>query len=1595
MNKRATMKRNNYTKSAIFLALCGMMIVFLLGVGSAAAAEPQAGDAPSGASSLGDFVWHDLNANGYQDPGEPGIPGVLVRVWNDDGTTANQLDSGDTIFATTVTSTTTPGYYLVQITFGGPVYHVEIPDNMFGPGQPLEGYVLTSGSTVYQNPALVIEPNAIANRTDFDFGFAKASIDLVKTAGNAPDGGTFQIPGTSNVPFTYTFTNTGEIDLINVVITDDNGTPGDTSDDFTVCTKAGPYAPNTGATCTVTRSITGNYTNIGTVHAKPSDPFGTPIPNTDVTDKDDAKVAITGSIGDRVWVDTNGNGIQDVGENGLSGVTVKLLDSNGSLITSMPTNGNGNYTFSNLQPGSYFVEFVLPNGRAFSPKGAGNDASVDSNANTGTGRTDIIVIGAGEDNPTIDAGLYTPASIGDRAWIDANGNGIQDGGESGLPGVTVKLYKDGIDTGTSTTTDGNGNYTFSNLAPGNYSVEFIAPNGSGYVITTQNATGSTAATDSDPNPGTGKTGTITLISGDTRTDIDAGLYQPVTIGDRVWVDANGNGIQDNGESGLENVTVKLYEVGNPNPIATTTTNSNGNGNDNGNYSFSNLKPGSYTVTFEAPGGYVFSLSGAGGDPAKDSNPNSSGQTGTIVMTSGQTDTTIDAGLYQPASIGDRVWDDLNGNGVQDGGEPGLKNVVVKLYKPGNPNPVATTATDTNGNYSFTGLVPGDYEVGFEAPSGYVFAPKGQGGDINNDSNANVGTGRTDTITLASGENNNTIDAGLYKPGSIGDRVWDDKDEDGIQESGEPGLDGVTVNLYVVGNPNPIATTTTDSLGIYGFSNLAPGSYVVEVVKPAGFFHSPKEQGGDPANDSNVNPGTGKTDVIVVISGTNDNTIDAGLYKPTGPTPTPTPTTPSTNTPTSTPTHTSTPTFTPTHTPTASNTPTASATPTHTPTVSSTPTATPTHTPTHTPTASNTPTITPTASNTPTQTPTPVGQPNYSITKRLIPSGGAEDGIVVVGSTVSYVITVINTGNTTLVTVPVEDTFDPIYLGYVNAIPLPDVVDNTNGKLRWNDITGAGTMQPGESKVLAVTFLTKKSTDLLANKQTINVATATGVQDNNGNTLPDKQSQAPVRITNPAIGINKTTTSPANGIVALGGEVIFTIRVENKGDTTLVKIPVQDIYEADVIEYVRTSISTPSINVSGNNGTLNWADVTTDLGDLAPGAFVEYTVTFRLISSRSTDNAISTGIATDENGDKVDPVFGQAPANVRPAGKYDLWAPMLLGVPPTPTPTGTPSGTGEPECPPAGCPVDTLIHPKGIAVHEGQQMLYVASRDTDSLIKYNPETNKVVAVVPAGDEPWDVVINEALGEIYVSNFASGDVWVYDATTLAVKKKISVGTEAALMEIFPDINTVAVVVRKLQSIAIIRDGNVVQYVSSGGTGPYGLASDKVNKQLIVTNRDTGNAWIIYQDGASWRLNDRSEMKNFGNTERTQPFEAAYNPNNNRIYITYMMPSGKWYVDVIEKRSMNSLLTMATLPVGDSGSDRSPNVGGTGLAINPDTNNLFVADTAAGTVTVIGPANTVVATVDVGVDPYEIAVNRKTQTVYITLRAINKLGKLADGF
>jgi hypothetical protein len=313
------------------------------------------------------------------------------------------------------------------------------------------------------------------------------------------------------------------------------------------------------------------------------------------------------SIGDTVWHDANANGIQDSGEAGIAGATVTLVrdldgdkkfTSANEVLATTTTDSAGRYAFKGLTSGlDYQVVFSLPSSYdSVSPRQAGGAAL--SNVNSDALVSDIVVLANGENNKTLDAGFYNKASLGDRVWVDANGNGQQDAGEVGVAGAKVALTGGGADglistaadnTSVTATTDADGKYAFAGLTPGvEYQVQFAAP--AGTVFTAQDK-GSDAG-DSDVN-GAGLSQIVKLSSGENNTSIDAGVYTPASIGDRVWVDANGNGQQDAGEVGIAGASVTLIGGGadglistaGDNTSITTTTDANGA------YKFTGLTPG--------------------------------------------------------------------------------------------------------------------------------------------------------------------------------------------------------------------------------------------------------------------------------------------------------------------------------------------------------------------------------------------------------------------------------------------------------------------------------------------------------------------------------------------------------------------------------------------------------------------------------------------------------------------------------------------------------------------------------------------------------------------------------------------------------------------------------------------------------------------------------------------------------------------------------------------------------------------------------------------------------------------------------------------
>ena len=221
-----------------------------------------------------------------------------------------------------------------------------------------------------------------------------------------------------------------------------------------------------------------------------------------------------------------------------------------------------------------------------------------------------------------------------------------------------------------------------------------------------------------------------------------------TLGDLVWEDLNGNAIQDSGEKGLAGATVQLLDASGA-PIAGKSVLTGATGA----YSFTGLVPGSYAVQVTGPAGYSATAKDAGSNDATDSDiSTTTGKSGIYTLTSGQTESSADAGLLQDRHAGRLGLVDADGNGVQNTGEAGVASVAVQLLdSQGNAIAGRSTTTDATGHYSFTGLLPGSYAVKFTAPAGSQFSAALQGSDTTLDSNPNPATGITAAVTLSSGQ----------------------------------------------------------------------------------------------------------------------------------------------------------------------------------------------------------------------------------------------------------------------------------------------------------------------------------------------------------------------------------------------------------------------------------------------------------------------------------------------------------------------------------------------------------------------------------------------------------------------------------------------------------------------------------------------------------------------------------------------------------------------------------------------------------------------------------------------------------------------------
>ncbi len=527
-------------------------------------------------------------------------------------------------------------------------------------------------------------------------------------------------------------------------------------------------------------------------------------------------------IGDFVWEDLNGDGLQSPGEPGISGVTVELLDEEGLVIDTAQTLADGSYEFV-VAPDSYRVRFTSPATMLTTGQGAGTDPELNSDVHPTTGLSSLISVGADERRTDIDAGFIRLTRLGDTVWFDDGDGNFEPSSESGVSGVVVTLVGvqgDGVNVDRTVTTNASGQYLFDNLKPGVYTIRFELPDGR---VFTQQSQGS-GLNDSDADPATGSVGPISMVSGLDRLDIDAGLlFAPSSIGDLVWLDTNGDGISDPGEPGIPGLTVTAIWYGPDGVLGTADDEVFTTGTDaNGVWKLDALPPGRFDVSVTPP---------AGTTPTFDVDGVASAHRATIDLEAGQDRNDVDFGYLGSARLGDRIWHDVNNDGIQDDGEPGIAGISVTATTViGSENFVFTTTADSLGNYNFEGLPTGTYIVAVDP--GTLPASVRPSGDADG-----VATPHRSSVTLTDvAPVNLAQDFGYsFPPASFGDHIWHDLDRDGALDANELPLAGVSVLATYLGPDGKLGggddirfTATTDANGNYSFTDVPFGEYLVEI-----------------------------------------------------------------------------------------------------------------------------------------------------------------------------------------------------------------------------------------------------------------------------------------------------------------------------------------------------------------------------------------------------------------------------------------------------------------------------------------------------------------------------------------------------------------------------------------------------------------------------------------------------------------------------------------------------------------------------------------------------------------------------------------------
>ena len=531
-----------------------------------------------------------------------------------------------------------------------------------------------------------------------------------------------------------------------------------------------------------------------------------------------ASITVKNRLAGKVYYDANESSSFDNGEDPFKDITVELIGADGHVVATTTTDADGNYSFTGLDAGTYTVKVTKAGELADLTQTEDPDGTKDN-------ASGAITLNA--DNPVrenVNFGYIKKHAISGNVYLDQNRDKTKNKGDIDLSGVTVKLLdKDGNVVGT-TTTDADGNYSFTGLSDGTYTVQV-------------DKTGPLADKEQTEDP-SGKTDSRSQAITFTRTDPDVtnvnfGYAEDYTVSGTVYYDKDRSETLNNSEPGFDGITVNLLgEDGQV--VATTTTKADGT------YSFSKLPAGKYTVKVE-PSDLLKKL-----EQTEDPDGTKDNTSGVVqVNHDNPSVTNVNFGYATNYTIKGTVYRDADRSETLEDGEKLYEGVTVDLLDT-DGHVVATTTTDAKGTYAFTNLEEGTYKVRVRKEGPIADLVQTEDPDATKDN-----TSGDITLELNDPIKEN-VNFGYISNNSISGTVYRDDNRSNSLGGGEAGYPEQTVQLLDK-DGTVIATTKTDANGNYSFDNLPDGTYSVKVIKDGALTDLEQTEDPDATKDSASEP----------------------------------------------------------------------------------------------------------------------------------------------------------------------------------------------------------------------------------------------------------------------------------------------------------------------------------------------------------------------------------------------------------------------------------------------------------------------------------------------------------------------------------------------------------------------------------------------------------------------------------------------------------------------------------------------------------------------------------------------------------------------